>query len=104
VRPEGFAKITNDPGVLPVTGVCEGVLLLVAPSANQELVPLALNATYAMVPEDAVTLMVVLTAVVLPTVALSVTDAGLTLRVWALAMHASEISDREVMERTLFKI
>ena len=97
--------MANDPGAdRPVRGWDEGVLPLVAPSNNQVLALLLLKAIYVIVPEDAVRLTVALTGVVPPTVALKLTDAGLRLRVWAPATQASEISDREVMERTLFKI
>jgi hypothetical protein len=52
----------------------------VAPRDNQGT-PVLFKAKYAIVPEDAVTLIVALTDVVPPTVALKLTDVGLTLRV-----------------------
>jgi hypothetical protein len=49
------------------------------PTDNQET-PVLLTAVYATVPEDADTLTEELTAVLVPTVPLSVTDVGFTVR------------------------
>ena len=81
-----------------------GAVAPARPSDSQVFPVLLLKATNEILPEDAVTVTVVETAVVLPTVALSATDVGLTLRVCALASAASKKIPREVRERTFFKV